>query len=79
MHRHPKLKGKIWQEGVTVEYLGGSRIKFTCPAGHVTSETLTTGPHGFKRPMDPGMVAKLARYWSDRVTYRCKKCNGGPL
>lgn len=65
---------RTWQEGVRVEYLGGSRVRFTCPDGHVTTETLTVGPRGFKRPMYPPMAHKLANYWAQRVTYKCKKC-----
>lgn len=65
---------KIWHEGTKVEHLGGSKIRWTCPRGHVTIETLTVGPKGFKRPMHSGMVAKMCRYWSNRVTYKCRKC-----
>jgi len=68
--------GIVHRSGVKVEYLGESRIKFICPEGHVTREILKTGPRGFQKPMNPEMVKKLALYWADRVTYRCRKCKG---
>jgi len=74
MYKHPTKSGIIWQENVGVEYLGESKIKFTCPLGHVTSENILVGPRGHKTPMNPVMVKKLAYYWKDRVSYRCKKC-----
>jgi hypothetical protein len=65
---------KIWREGMKVEYLGDSKIRWTCPSGHVTTEIFKVGPKGFKRPCYPGMVKKMVKYWQDRVTYKCRKC-----
>lgn len=66
---------KTWREGMKVEYLGNSKIRWTCPEGHVTTETFKVGPKGFRRPAHEGMVQKMVRYWQDRVTYTCRKCS----
>lgn len=65
---------KTWREGTKVEYLGDSKIRWTCPEGHVMTETLMVGPKGHKRPVYASMVEKMVRYWQDRVTYTCRKC-----
>ena len=60
------------KEGVKVEYLGGSRIAFTCPVGHRTVETIRNKVT--KKPFSPATVEMMARYWGDRISYKCKKC-----
>jgi hypothetical protein len=63
---------KIWHEGTTVEYLGGCKVKFTCPNNHSTVKDYSKGP--VSKRMGVRGVKMLVRCWQDRVTHVCKKC-----
>ena len=64
---------------VKARYLGGTRVEFTCLAGHVWTEDLRL-PKGKRYPhmqLSEVAVAMLARHWEVnpyKVTATCKAC-----
>lgn len=64
---------------VKARYLGGTRVEFTCRAGHVWVEDMAF-PKGKRYPhirLSESAVAMLARYWERgpwKQTATCKAC-----
>ena len=59
------------------EYVDGSTVRYTYPCGHFRNEVLLNGAPGNrgKQPMEPVMVKKLAKYWSQGVNVPpCPTC-----
>lgn len=52
----------------------GARITYRFPCGHVRTETLKVGPVGRKVPAAPQLAARMAKWWSDGVSYQCPAC-----
>lgn len=64
---------------VTARYLGGTRVQFTCAAGHTWQEDMSY-PKGRRYPhirLSEAAVAMLARYWErgpHQLTATCSAC-----
>ncbi len=65
---------KRYQTGVTATYLGGSRIRFTCPHGHETVRDYSQGPADQR--LSASQAQRLAFMWDDRIRipFTCRKC-----
>jgi hypothetical protein len=63
---------KTYREGIRVEYLGGTQVKFIFPCGHSSIIDYSTGP--VSRRISETAVKMLIPYWNDRVSATCKKC-----
>lgn len=59
----------------TAEYLGGTKVRYTCPQGHKWTEDM--GRKSLPRPkrLDESGVRWLARYWANGVTVPCRRCD----
>ena len=68
-----RFKGKQWSEGTEVEYLGGTKIRFTCPRGHRKTHDYSKGPVA-KRMGEFGCEFMAKSWQRNRVVYRCLKC-----
>jgi len=64
---------KIWHEGVRVEYLHGTKVRFMCPNGHKSVTDFSKGK--LSRRMGEAGVKLFIKYWQERITITCKKCN----
>lgn len=59
------------------KHLGGTRVQYTCPEGHVWTEDLGRKSLPVSKRLTETGVAFLARYWGRRgqgVTIPCRKC-----
>tara|TARA_R110002110_G_C12933002_1_gene668563 strand:- start:242 stop:460 length:219 start_codon:yes stop_codon:yes gene_type:complete len=56
----------------TAEYLGGTKFRFTCKAGH--SHTKDMGKGSRIKRMSETACKMYAKYWADEVSFTCKKC-----
>jgi hypothetical protein len=69
--RGVSVKGKA-------EIVEGSRVRYTCPQGHVQTEDMNRKSLPISKRVSPAGVRLLARYWGNPkhagVTYVCKKC-----
>ncbi len=65
---------KVHRSGVTALYLGGARVRFTCPAGHDTVRDYSQGPPD--RRLSEAGAHRLATMWDDRIVapFLCRKC-----
>lgn len=57
----------------TVEYLGGTRIRYTCSEGHRWVEDLGRKSLKTKR-LSATAVAMMANWWKSGVTISCPRC-----
>ncbi|HSK08051.1 MAG TPA: hypothetical protein VK911_00625 [Vicinamibacterales bacterium] len=66
------------RSGVTAHYLGGARIRFTCPEGHDTVRDYSKGPAGHR--LSEAGAHRLATAWDDRIRapFICRKCPTQP-
>ncbi len=62
----------MYREGVQVDYLGGTRVKFTCPKGHEEIKDFSKGP--VSKRISETAVKMFIPYWKDRISITCKKC-----
>jgi hypothetical protein len=67
----PRPKGHYTQ-GVTVERVGATVVKFTCPRGHTSTKDFSKGKLSAR--LGVGGVNKMMAWWNDRITYDCKRC-----
>lgn len=58
----------------TAEYLGGTKFKFTCKAGHSHTKDMGKGIPA-KRMTEMG-CKMMRKYWEDEISFTCKKCKG---
>jgi hypothetical protein len=72
----PRPNG-YYTKGVKVEKIERtSKVKFTCPKGHSSIKDYTPKP-GKPGNISPAALDILVRWWSDRITYTCKRCVKG--
>ena len=65
---------KVYRSGVTALYLGGARVRFTCPEGHDTVRDYSQGP--MEHRLSEAGAHRLATAWHDRIVapFACRKC-----
>ena len=58
----------------TAEHCGGCRVRFTCPAGHVSNRDYSKGP--IPKRISETAIRMLVKYWNGNggTAYQCKKC-----
>lgn len=69
---------KTYRAGVNALYLGGARIRFTCPGGHHTVRDYGKGPKHHR--LTEAAAHRLAMMWDDRIRapFVCRKCPSEP-
>jgi hypothetical protein len=63
---------KSYKEGIKVEHLGGTRVKFIFPCGHADIKDFSKGK--LSQRMGEAGVRLMIPYWNDRITATCRKC-----
>lgn len=60
------------------EYLGGTKLRYTCPKGHTWVEDLGRKALPVSKRLSETGVRWLARWWAGNnggVTIHCKRCH----
>ena len=63
----------IHHKGTMVEHRGGTKIRFTCPEGH--RKTVDYSKVRRMQRMGEFGCRFMVRYWKDRMSYDCKRCD----